>query len=292
MARSMTAYGRAHAKTSGGVFLIEIHSVNRKSLDISANLPKEFLSIDMDLRSLLSDEVKRGYVTIRITKEGSAGAFVIPSVESLEVLHTEWAERATALGYNAKEAVPFSMIMQFALGTTPPVAMLDETLKKQLLDGFKTALEAFVKMKEIEGEACANDIAHRLQEIDTCVDKVKTLAPFAPQRYQEKLAKKLEEISASASIDEDRLAKEVVLFAEKVDVTEEITRLTSHVKQFEGILKDKKKRIGRELDFLSQEMNREINTIAAKSQEIEITQAVLGAKSALDKIREQLANIE
>ena len=182
--------------------------------------------------------------------------------------------------------------MQFALGTTPPSSTPDETLKKELFKGFDEAIKAFMEMKEAEGQALIADILPRLNEIENDIEKVKELSKLAPKRYHDRLAKKLEELKINHETDEDRLTREIVLFADKIDVTEEITRLASHVQQFEGILKEDKARVGRELDFLTQEMNREVNTIAAKSQELEITQAILGVKSELEKIREQLANIE
>ncbi|MCB1072255.1 MAG: YicC family protein [Chlamydiales bacterium] len=293
MARSMTAYGRAHVKTNAGLFLIEIHSVNRKSLDINTNLPKEFLVLDMGLRSRLADVVKRGYITVRMTKEaGNTPMLEIPSIETLKKFHAEWETCAKELGYNSKEAIPFSTIMQFALGTTSSASAPDETLKKQLFQGFDEAISAFMEMKETEGHALVADILPRLNEIEKDIEKVKKLSKLAPRRYHDRLAKKLEELKINHETDEDRLTREIVLFTDKIDITEEITRLSSHVQQFEGILKEDKARVGRELDFLTQEMNREVNTIAAKSQELEITQAILGVKSELEKIREQLANIE
>lgn len=293
MARSMTAYGRSHAKTSVGVFLIEVHSVNRKSLDINTNLPKEFLVFDMDLRSRINSEVKRGYVTVRITKEiGNAVSFEVPSAQSMKEMHADWVKCAEGLGYDAKKAVPFSMLMQFALGTTPSLGLPDEQLKEEIFRGFDEAFFAFIKMKEKEGEALTNDLLPRLKKIAENIKKVAELAKLAPKRCHERLEKKLEELEINHEGDEDRLTREIVLFADKVDVTEEMIRLSSHVKQFEDILEERKKRVGRELDFLAQEMNREVNTIAAKSQELEITQVILSAKSELEKIREQLANIE
>lgn len=293
MARSMTAYGRAHAKTSVGLFLIEIHSVNRKSLDINTNLPKEFLFLDMGLRSRLGTVVKRGYVTVRITKEGGNGtAFETPSVETLKKLHNQWESCAKELGYQSKEAVSFSMIMQFALGITPSSSAPDEALKKKLFKGLDEAIETFIKMKEVEGKTLIADIFPRLDQIEKTIERVKKLAELAPKRYRERLEKKLEELKISHDTDEDRLTREIVLFTDKIDVTEEMIRLASHLQQFKGILKENKSRVGRELDFLTQEMNREVNTIAAKSQELEITQSTLAIRSELEKIREQLANIE
>ncbi|MCB1109516.1 MAG: YicC family protein [Chlamydiia bacterium] len=293
MARSMTAYGRSHLKTDWGHFLIEIHSVNRKNLDIHSNLPKEMLALDMGLRKRVAEKVKRGNVTIRITKDsGSGAAAEMPSHEALKEVHQQWVESAQLLGYEGKEAVPFASLMQFVM-TSPPLAQkMDEHFESELMHGMDEAIQAFIAMKETEGEALKQDIFPRLEMIVGKIKSIEGLVKEAPKRFHERLAKKLEELQIDHEGDEDRLTRELVIFADKVDVTEEITRLCSHVDQFHAILSGKSQRIGRELDFLTQEMNREVNTIASKSQELEITQGILAVKSELEKIREQLQNIE
>lgn len=293
MARSMTAYGRAHAKTEMGLFLIEIHSVNRKSLDIHLNLPKDFLRFDMPLRQRLGESVKRGHVTVRMSKEDvRANLPVVPQMETMQQLHQEWQKCASELGYDAKEAIPFSFLLNFALTTTAPQEISNEELFKQLKEGFEEALKAFLEMKENEGCSLLEDMYPRLEYIENNIQKVRDLAKNAPKRYYDKLVKRLEELKGTHQEDEERLARELVIFTDKVDITEEITRLYSHTQQFREILASSKIRVGRELDFLIQEMNREANTIATKSQELEITQSILSIKSELEKIREQLQNIE
>ena len=293
MARSMTAYGRSHLKADGGHFLIEIHSVNRKSLDIHSNLPKEMLALDMELRKRVAKEVKRGNVTIRITRDsGSGAAMEMPNREALKAVHQHWMEVAQFLGYEGKEAVPFPSLMQCIMTSPSLTQKMDEHFESELMRGFSEAIRAFIAMKETEGEALKQDILPRLEMIVGRIENIEGLVKEAPKRFHERLAKKLEELQIDHEGDEDRLTRELVIFADKVDVTEEITRLRSHVDQFHAILSGKNQRIGRELDFLTQEMNREVNTIASKSQELEITQGILAVKSELEKIREQLQNIE
>ncbi|MCB1106513.1 MAG: YicC family protein [Chlamydiia bacterium] len=293
MARSMTAYGRAHIKTSVGAFQIEIHSVNRKSLDIHSNIPKEFLILDMDFRKRLTQEVKRGNVTLRITKESGHGPFSdIPSPEAMKEVHEEWMKRASVLGYDPKEAIPFTSLMQLMVSSTPSVQKVDESLKEKLMEGLDEACKAFTSMKETEGKALVEDILPRLDEIAKGISFVQERGKEAPERYRKKLEKRLEELNLNHEGDEDRIAREMVLFADRIDVTEEMIRLNSHIEQFREILAQGKKRVGRELDFLTQEMNREVNTSSAKSQDLEMTQKILFMKSEIDKIREQLQNIE
>ncbi|MBF5059495.1 YicC/YloC family endoribonuclease [Candidatus Neptunochlamydia vexilliferae] len=288
MTRSMTAYGRAHTKS----FLVEVHSVNRKSLDIQINMPKEFLAMDMTLRKAVGEAVKRGYVTVRVTREGEgSSALNLPAEGEMKRVHEEWSKRATGLGYDPKEAVPFSMLVQYTLSSSTQ-GTCDEAVEKELLNGFKEALETFIKMKVAEGQVLAKDIIQRVKIIEEKVKEIEPLSKEAPKRYQEKLEKRLEELKLNHQEGEERLMRELVIFSDRIDVTEEITRLGSHVKQLYILLKEEKPCVGKELDFLTQEMNREVNTIAAKAQELDITQAALVMKGELGKIREQLQNLE
>jgi len=296
MFRSMTAYGRAHVTTDAGVFLIEIHSVNRKSLDITLNMPKELLMFDMDLRKELSKEVKRGFITVRITREDNrtAEALMMPDMEVMKSLHESCQAYANTLGYDPKEAIPFHVLLNYGLSLNSGTVDLasDEALQSQLMEGFKKALSEFIAMREKEGASLLADIRPRLDDIEKQLDAIVNRVNAAPEKFQERLEKRLEELDLLKEEGEDRMMRELVIFADKVDVTEEMTRLRSHVQQFRELLSSKKRRVGRELDFLIQEMNREVNTTAAKSQDLEITQAILEMKTEQEKIREQIQNIE
>ncbi|NGX50541.1 MAG: hypothetical protein K1060chlam2_00387 [Chlamydiae bacterium] len=293
MARSMTAYGRAYAETDAGLFLIEIQSVNRRNLDLNLTLPKELLMLDIPLRQRLSEEVRRGHVSLRITRGDKKSAqLALPDRKVLRELHASWKECASDLGYNPDEAIPFNALLSYALTATPSETLISDAFKEQLDRGYKEALGYFLEMKESEGRALMEDIRPRLDSIEKRLIEVEKLSKNAPDRYQEKLTKRLKKLKIDCVEDEDRLMREVVIFVDRIDVTEEITRLRSHVKQFRDQIDSEKRRVGKELDFLIQEMNREANTIAAKSQELEITQAILSVKSEQEKIREQLQNIE
>ncbi|WP_420421016.1 YicC/YloC family endoribonuclease [Simkania sp.] len=295
MFRSMTAYGRAHVTTESGSFLIEIHSVNRKSLDITVNLPKELLLFDMDFRKELSKEVKRGFITVRVTREEihPTGRLTLPDLDMMKSIQEQCQTYAKELGYNPKEAISFSDLLSYGFSSSgPPDLEVDENLQEQLLEGFKKALSKFIAMREREGATLLEDVGPRLDEIEEQLDKIAERVKAAPEMFREKLEKRLEELDVLKSEDDERMMRELILLAEKVDVTEEMTRLRSHVQQFRDLMSSKKRRVGRELDFLIQEMNREVNTTAAKSQDIEITQAILEMKTEQEKIREQIQNIE
>ncbi len=296
MARSMTAYGRANVKTDLGLFLIEIHSVNRKSLDVSIHLPKELLLFDIDLRKRVLEHLKRGNISVRIQREGakklgsttSSGA-----IEELKQLYSEWKCGAEALGYEPKEAIPFHALMNQALSATPTIEEgKSEGLKKELCAGMNEALAELMKVKSKEGRALVEDISPRVEIIAESVEKVFDIAEKSPQKYREKLTQRIKDLNLREAIEEPRLLQEIVLFTDRVDITEEVIRLRSHLKQFKELLKSDKAQLGRELDFFIQEIHREVNTIGSKAQEVEVTQQVVKIKSELEKIREQTHNIE
>lgn len=295
MFRSMTAYGRAHITTDVGLFLIEIHSVNRKNLDITVNLPKELLKFDIELRKELAKEIKRGCVTVRITCEEKREhlGIAMPDIAAMQAFHKTCHKYAKALGYSPNEAVPFHLLLHYGLSwNVPSDPITDEGMHIQLMNGFKKALGEFILMREREGTSLLEDIDPRLTAIEQQLDVIVRRSSAAPEKFRKRLEKRLQELDVLKGEDEERMARELVIFAEKVDVTEEITRLRSHLQQFREMLQSKKSRIGRELDFLIQEMNREVNTTAAKSQDLEITQAILEMKAEQEKIREQVQNIE
>lgn len=290
----MTAYGRAHCTTEAGLFLIEIHSINRKALDISIHLPKEFLVLDMDFRKWISKVVKRGSITIRITREDPNRSLLgTNEIDSLKQLLLRWKDMAHVLGYDEKEPIPFTFLINYVASTNKGGEIeVNEEVKKELYLSFEKALGEFLAMKGVEGEMLLKDVRDRIEMTSTYIDKIEETSREAPKQYQEKLMKRLEELRAINEEDKDRFLRELVIFSDRLDITEELTRLRSHFSQFNETISSEKDQIGRELDFLLQEMNREVNTIASKSQNVEITKSTLFIKSELEKVREQIQNIE
>jgi uncharacterized protein (TIGR00255 family) len=292
MFRSMTAYGRAHVLTGTGSLLIEIHSVNRKGLDLALNLPKEFLIFDMEIRKEIRREINRGSISVRISKSGNKGEISLPKIEGIKALHQTYQQYAIALGYDPKEAIPFDLLLSQASGCHDDLEESDERLREAILKGVKEALKQLIKMRELEGMLLMADLKPRLEAIRAKLEKVSSRMEVSVEIFKEKLEKRLEEFKLLTEEGQERMMRELILFSEKGDVTEELTRLSSHIEQFEGLLEAKKHPLGRELDFLVQEMNREANTIGSKSQDLEMTQASLAIKAELEKIREQIQNIE
>lgn len=293
MLKSMTAFGRANIATPNGSFIIEIHSVNRKTLDVAINVPREILFADIEIRKWLTETVKRGRVLVRVTRDAKAQNLesALPDLNMLKKLKQKWEEYAKELGLDQPISLQFLTEQMQRLSLDEGV-LEEASFLAEFKKGFDQALSELGKMKDTEGKALGEDIKLRLKLIAKALIEIEKLAPDASKKYREKILVKIKELSALTQDDEDKVARETMIYAEKVDITEEVTRLKSHISQFEEYCSSTEKRIGRTLDFLIQEMNREVNTIGSKSQEIEISKNVLNIKSELEKIREQVQNIE
>ena len=294
MIKSMTAYGRASVPTALGKLVVEIHSVNRKMLDISLVMPKDFLCFDMDLRKFLSQYLERGQISLRITllpEEGVVRA-QIPSVEQLKSLKKAWEKIAKELGFDSRQVVNFHFLSQQAQLLGPQEQVIDGgSMRKVLLTTVETALHEMIQMKQIEGKALAKDMRSRLAAIEKILLEIQSKGKEPLNRYRQKLLERIREVAESDETN-IRILHEVALYAEKLDITEELVRLRSHFQQFLQLLETKEKSVGRTLDFLTQEMQRESNTISAKSADTEISTLIVSVKSELEKIREQVQNIE
>jgi uncharacterized protein (TIGR00255 family) len=279
--KSMTGYASATA----GPFLIEIHSVNRKGLDLGIGLPRELLAYDVEIRKWLGEELARGQVTVRVSHaEGVKGA---PDLSRLKKLKQGWEKVAESLGYQKKD-----IALSFLINQLVDIREEPKGTRQFLQAGVKKALHLLTAMKKREGAALLVDIVKRVKMLEARVKQLEGKAGKTVSKYREKLRERILEATGLDMKGDERMFKEVALFAEKVDVTEELTRLRSHFKQFYALLKSDEKSIGRTLDFLTQEINREINTLGSKALDAEISAVVVEMKSELEKIREQVQNIE
>ena len=290
MTRSMTAYGRAMSKEMQPVsWIVEIHSVNRKGLDIHMHLAKELLFLDIPLRKEVASAVQRGQITIKVAFKKSKDQAALTT--NLKKLKTYWQKCAQQLDYPIDAIdLPF-LLAQMESVPLEEIGLTEEKIETDLKKTLKEAMDSFLKMKEVEGVSLAIDIKKRLKLLAEYLKEVEQETQGAAKKYREKLLLRLEEV-AGGSIDDERILKEVALYAEKIDITEEITRLKSHFEQAESLFSSKEKSIGRTLDFLTQEMLREINTIASKSGDLSVTKRAVLSKAELEKIREQVQNIE
>lgn len=293
MTRSMTGYGRALFSSEWGHGTVEIHCVNRKGLELSVQLPKELLFLDMDIRKKLSCSVERGQVTLRLTLSDDLPSLSqAEKVVKLKAMKQMWEGVCTELGLGSGAiTLPF-LLAQWQQMPVSISSEEEEEFKRTLFGAIDQAIAAFLKMKNVEGELLAADITQRLAVIERDAEAVSKEKEAPVMAYKKKISEKLDEIGF---LDEDlknRIAKEVAIFAEKMDITEEIVRLRAHIGQFREHLFSNAASIGRVLDFLSQELHREMNTIGSKIQDRSISCLVISMKSELDRIREQVQNIE
>lgn len=291
----MTAYGRFSKETPFGRLVVEIHSVNRKMLDLSIYLPKDFLRFEIEVRKWVMAQLERGQVTVRISlqHDGAGERVYENTLRQLQMIKAAWDQIAIKLGRDPQKEVDLQFLVEQMQSFSPIEKEKDDAaIREALKDAVAGALQELMRMKELEGKVLAADMEARLNVVRSTLNSVeaKKEAPLA--RYQQKIRERLQEIGPMTSEVEDRVHREIALMAEKADVTEEIVRANSHIQQFQMHLKTAEKAIGRTLDFLVQEMNREANTLAAKSMETEISLAVVNIKSELEKIREQVQNIE
>ncbi|MDE3045930.1 MAG: YicC family protein [Verrucomicrobiota bacterium] len=288
MIASMTGFGRAVEEAPFGKLVVEIQSVNRKYLEVFVSLPKEWSRFENEVRKLVQGSALRGFVTVRVTVTPGAAALegILPDKKALLALKKGWEKLAVSLGY-PKECIDLPFLLQ-QMGESPSKETDFAPLKK----GLEKALVALVEMKKTEGRALTKDVGARLDLIGRLVESVEKAAPDAVAKQRQKLKERMEEVLVPHAELDERLLREVALFAEKVDISEEIIRLKSHLSQYRDVLKGKGEGAGRKMEFLVQEMGREINTIGSKSMDAKISHLVVEAKSELEKVREQIQNIE
>ncbi len=295
MIKSMTAYSRASMGSLLGRIVIEIHSVNRKMLDMSLYLPKELLRFDIEIRKCLSHFLERGQITLRLMlqSEGINSKLFSNYSLQLKALKEGWENLARELGYDPQKMVDLQfLVSQLQMNSSSESKEEEEALKASLKEGIDLALQELMQMKETEGGILALDIEKRLKIIEESVTAVELKKEIPLIHYRNKLMDRLKEIGHLHGEAEERIASEVVIFAQKMDVTEELVRLRTHIEHFRQYLSSHGKAVGRTLDFLTQEMHREVNTLGSKSADSEIALYVVKIKSELDKIREQVQNIE
>lgn len=288
--KSMTGFGRAKAENAGQIVTVEIKSVNSRFLDLSFRLPRSFQAMEMKIRELLKKNISRGKVEVYLSIEDGG------EKEKKLLVNTVLAKRyKEEIEKLSKELdLPFNLSGN-SLFFYPEVFRLteeeDEDNETVILEIVDAAIQEFVRSRSLEGEKLRADLEMKLQEMEDYLRFLKEKEPKLRIQYENRLRKKIEESLAGREIDEGRLLEEVAIFSDKVSTDEEITRLDSHVHRMQAILKEEQA-VGRDLDFLMQEMNRESNTILSKASDLEITDIGLKAKNCIEKMREQVQNIE
>ncbi len=290
----MTGYGRGDCSQDGFKITVELSSVNRKQSEISINLPREMEMLEAQIRDTINRHVARGRLTVRVSLHAGTG-----NLSARMHLNAPLAKAyARELGKLAKELKLPGGVTLDQIVRAPGVFQTDEEIAETedfwpaVEKALNKALATLVKMREREGAHLAKDLADRIAIMRRAVKTVQTNAPQVADRYREQLLARIKSAGLDTpAADDDRLLKEVVYFADRSDITEELTRLQSHFQQFDDSLKSKEP-VGRTLDFLAQEMNREINTIGSKANDSLISREVVTLKTELEKFREQAMNVE
>lgn len=291
--KSMTGFGRGTGSFGGVDFTIDIKSVNHRFFDFSARIYKDYAYLEEPVKKRIAETVFRGKIDVYFHTEKSAVETELTASVDKNLVRAYLSaadELQNEFGVeNDLRASRLLTLPDVMTITQPEVA--EEEVKNAVLAGVDQAMDSFIAMREVEGQKLKNDLLANLAFIAEAVEKVEVLAPESVSAYRKRLEEKICETLADRNIDESRLMTEVAIFADKVAVDEETVRLRSHLAQFEGLL-EQGGPIGKKLDFLVQEMNREINTIGSKCNSIEITRIVVDVKSCIEKIREQIQNVE
>ena len=292
MLRSMTGFGRERAAFEEREILVEIRSVNHRFYEFTARTPRAYGYLDEKLKSLLGGKITRGKVEVSVyiyNKEGVNADITV----NKEIAHGYLdALRAAAPELEVEDDLKLSDIMRLPdLFTVVKTQENEEQVWEQVKQTAESALEKFVEMREVEGVKMHDDIASRLGFIEQMVKSVEERSPKVNDLYREKLYAKLTELLKDRNIDDSRVLTEAAIFSEKTAVDEETVRLHSHIAQFRTLINSGEP-VGRKLDFLVQEMNREVNTTGSKCSDLEITKTVVDLKSEIEKIREQIQNVE
>lgn len=289
---SMTGFGKAQVKTKTGLFTVEVSSVNSRFLEVSVRVPRPFSALEYKVRERVSTGLDRGKVFVFV---GFAEAADSPTKSYVnEEAMMAVSRHLQTIGRKMKLAgeVTMSDLLQFPDVTHPDNNVVDEKLIWPVLEkAIDKALKGLMGMRGKEGAAMGRDMKQRLKLIAQANRMISSEAPKIVDKYRTRLYDRVQELLDNGKGDAGRVEQEIALFADRCDITEECTRLASHVDQYQGILRQKKP-IGKQLNFLLQEMNREANTMASKATETCITTAVISLKEEMEKLREMVQNVE
>lgn len=292
MFNSMTGYGRAQETVNGKDISVEMKAVNHRYFECNARLPRAYGYLEEKLKALLNTKIARGKVEVGVTIFSTDSADTQVSVN--EPLARSYIEALRSLGepLGLSDTLSLSTLTRFSdIFQVTKVPEDEDAVWKSVKQVAEEALERFLSMRKAEGARLYDDIRGRLNTIEAHLLKVEEYAPQTVADYKARLTAKIEEVLENRSVDEARVLTEVALFADKIAVDEETVRLRSHLKQFASMI-DSDQPTGRKIDFLVQEMNREVNTIGSKCQDLRVTNLVVEMKAEIEKIREQIQNVE
>ena len=292
MIKSMTGYGKSTLEINSRKYQVEIKSLNHRYLDISIRMPKQLSYLEETIKQQISSKISRGKIDVFISWENN-------SIEGRTIkINTELAKayieelRKLAEEENLSDNIEVNDIARYPDVLIVQENQEDETIKNEIIEVVNKAVNNLVEMKQNEGIKIAEDLQKRLDYIQEEVNKVKEFSTGLINEYIVKLEERIKELLPNnQEIDKNRLMQEIVIYADKCSIEEEVTRLNSHIGQFKEFLKSDET-VGKKLDFIIQEMNRETNTIGSKSNNLNITNGVIDMKTEIENLREQVQNIE
>lgn len=290
--KSMTGYGMALLKSENYMTKVEVKSVNSRYLELNLRVPKDFMAIEDKIRQIIKSKLKRGKVDLYLSYDVTS-----PDLQELSLnkdlakaYYRDMEDLRKTLEIDEKITLRDIVLLEGVLKKSS-TNETDKELLSQVLKTVEEAVENLDEMRKVEGENLKIDLENKIVNVEELVEEIKTLAPKVIEENEKKFTENIYERLKEEDLDLPRLTTELAIMADKLSIDEEITRLTSHISQFNGIIKDKDS-IGRKLDFLLQEFNREANTIGSKTTSSEILKLVVSLKSEIEKIREQIQNIE
>jgi uncharacterized protein (TIGR00255 family) len=292
MIKSMTGFGKGQASSKDITLTVEIKSVNHRYGDVTIKAPRILMAREGEIRKKVGERLKRGRIDVYINLDhGAAGARIPVLDRSLADNYLQLFAQMQQ-DYDLTGGIPLSLLVsQRDVITLAETDLVEEEVHAILDEALDLSLDALEKMRLAEGEATGNDMVSRLALLEEMLAGAQLRAPLIPREWQIKLQERLQKLENGFEIDPQRVAQEIALFADRCDISEELTRFRSHLLQFRCLL-EATEPVGRQMDFLVQELNRETNTMGSKSNDVELTRQVVALKSELEKVREQVQNIE
>ena len=296
MVRSMTGYGRGIYSDNQRSITVEVKAVNHRYCDITVKMPRKYSFAEEKIKAAAKEVMRRGKIEIGVSIDnfGKSETDVNLNLEVAKRYYDALTELSQSFELSDDGQVPISLLAGMTdVLTTVPAADDEEEFTRELMAALKEALEGISAMRTVEGEKLALDILKRADIIENTKNLIAVRAPKIEREYKDKLKARITELlDGSVEVPEDRLALEAAIFADKANITEEIVRLGSHIDQLRTFINGDEETVGKKIDFLVQEMNREANTIGSKSNDMDITSWMLELKAEIEKIREQVQNIE
>ena len=288
---SMTGYGRGEAEKNGRTLVVELKSVNHRFLDLSIKLPRALLFAEDVMKKAISARVSRGHIDVFTTYPAPKDQGMLSLNKALAENYIEMGKELSA-AFGVKNDLTVSSLLRVQ-GVTEEtiVSAPEEEILSLVREATNAALDSLLKMRDTEGKAITQDILSKMDEIERLTGVIETRAPYVAEEYKSRLEETVREALSGAEVDETRLLTEVALFADKCAIDEELARLHAHIAHYRSILSTEPT-AGRKLDFLTQELNREANTIGSKANDSFIAENVVLLKCEIEKVREQIQNLE